>query len=250
MNNIPKVIHYCWFGGNPLPELDIKCIDSWKKYFPDYEIREWNETNFDLECCDYVKEAYKSKKWAFVSDYARFYILYKYGGLYFDTDVEVIKSFDSILSKGAFMGCEASDKCAPGLGLGCNPGLEIYKEILDFYHTRHFIKEDGSIDTTTVVKYTSDILYKHGWMANGDIEKVSDIYIYPSEYFCPINYNTGKLNITDNTYSIHWYTASWHSKSDSIVTSIGRWCNNHFGNDNKIHRVLDFPFRVYSLNVA
>ena len=104
---IPRIIHYCWFGGNQLPELAQKCIESWKKYFPDYEIKEWNESNFDLNCCDYVKEAYTAKKWAFVSDYARFWILYNYGGLYFDTDVEVIRDMSEIVNRGAFMGCEA-----------------------------------------------------------------------------------------------------------------------------------------------
>ena len=113
---IPKIIHYCWFGGNPLPELAIKCIESWKKYLPDYEIKEWNESNFDINCCAYVREAYEAKKWAFVSDYARFWILYQHGGLYFDTDVELIKSIDDLIVKGAFMGCEPWN-AAPALSL-------------------------------------------------------------------------------------------------------------------------------------
>ena len=116
---IPKIIHYCWFGGNPLPEDAKKYIESWRKYCPGYEIKEWNESNFDINCCDYVREAYEAKKWAFVSDYARFYILYQYGGLYFDTDVEMIRPLFSILQKGSFMGMEVnSPACvAPGLSL-------------------------------------------------------------------------------------------------------------------------------------
>ena len=125
---IPKVIHYCWFGRNPLPSLAIKCIESWRKYLPDYEIKEWNEDNFDVNIIPYTQEAYQVGKYAFVSDYARFWILYKYGGLYFDTDVEVIKPMDDIIARGPFMGCEkdVSDtsvaSVAPGLGLGVNPG--------------------------------------------------------------------------------------------------------------------------------
>ena len=117
-NMIPKVVHYCWFGGNQLPDDAKKCIESWRKFFPEYEIKEWNECNFDVNCCDYVKEAYAAKKWAFVSDYARFWILYHEGGLYFDTDVEVIKDMSDIIAKGAFMGCETDNKCAPGGGGG------------------------------------------------------------------------------------------------------------------------------------
>ena len=244
---IPKVIHYCWFGGNPLPNDAIECIASWKKYFPGYEIKEWNESNFDLNCCDYVREAYEAKKWAFVSDYARFWILYYYGGLYFDTDVEVIKPFDDIIKRGAFIGCEQANKCAPGLGLGVNPGLGLFKEILDMYHGIHFKKENGDLNTNnTVVTYTTDIMLKHNWKPDGTIQEIDGVYIYPPEYFCPMDYITGKINITSNTYSIHHFTASWHSKIDDKIINISRFCVNHFGitKGKKIARILDFPLRV------
>lgn len=206
---IPKIIHYCWFGENPLPELALRCINSWKKFFPDYEIKEWNEKNFDLECCAYVKEAYKAKKWAFVSDYARFWILYNYGGVYFDTDVEVIKDMRDIIDQGAFMGCETADKCAPGLGLGVVPGLDLYKDILVDYQQAHFINDDGSFNYETVVDRVTNILKRHGFIKCENIQKIAEITLYPSEYFCPLDYATGKLNITENSYSIHWYDASW-----------------------------------------
>ena len=214
---IPKIIHYCWFGGNPLTELAKKCIASWKKYFPDYRIKEWNETNFDLNCCAYVKEAYQSKKWAFVSDYARFLILYREGGLYFDTDVEVIKPFDDIIENGAFMGCETTDKCAPGLGLGVNPGLglgvnpglSIYKEVLENYEKSHFFNPDGTNNYVTVVDRVTDILSNHGFEEKDVIQSVAGIKVYPPEFFCPMDYKTGKLCVTDHTHSIHWYDASW-----------------------------------------
>ena len=220
---IPKVIHYCWFGRNPLPPLAIKCIESWKKFLPDYEIKEWNEDNFDVNIIPYTSEAYAAKKYAFVSDYARFWILYNYGGLYFDTDVEVIKPLDDIIARGAFMGLEkdydphagatAYNAVAPGLGLGCNPGLGLYKKILDLYQSLHFNNPDGTINFKTVVDYTTELLVKDGLKNISGIQKVNEIYIYPSEYFCPINIVSKKLHITPNTYTIHHYMGSWTDKS-------------------------------------
>lgn len=217
---IPKVIHYCWFGGNPLPKSAQKCIASWKKYLPDYEIKEWNESNFDVNVIPYTAEAYKSKKYAFVSDYARFWILYKYGGLYFDTDVEVIKNMDDIIAKGPFMGCENEAKAgampaqlgvAPGLGLGVNPGLGLYGEILDIYKDKHYILPDGSFSTDTVVTITTEFLCKYGMKNTDKVQEIAGVFIYPKEYFCPKDYVTGELKITKNSYCIHWYTASWVS---------------------------------------
>lgn len=215
---IPKIIHYCWFGGNPLPEDAKRCIDSWKKFFPDYEIKEWNEHNFDINCCAYVKEAYAEKKWAFVSDYARFWILYHEGGVYFDTDVEVIRDMSALIKRGSFMGCEVSNECNPGLGLAAAPGLDLYQELLEHYETIHF-SHNGNM-TETVVGHTTKLLKRHGWKGNGTIEEVSGVYIYPPEYFCPMDYKTGKLNITENTYSIHWYTASWQSSYGRFKTKM------------------------------
>lgn len=251
---IPKIIHYCWFGGQPFPDLAQKCIESWKKYCPEYEIKEWNESNFDLNSCDYVKEAYQAKKWAFVSDYARFWVLYHEGGLYFDTDVELIKSNDDIVEKGAFMGCETIDKCTPGLGanpglgLGANPGLGLYKEILDFYQQKHFLKPNGEYNMTTVVEYTTDLLLKHGWIPDGHIQNIEGVLIYPPEYFCPMNYKTGRTEITSNTYSIHHYSASWIEPEDKYSLEIGRKLNR-YGTFGKavhavIHKLLRLKFHV------
>ena len=216
---IPKVIHYCWFGRNPLPPLAIKCIKSWKKYLPDYEIKEWNEDNFDVNIIPYTKEAYAAKKYAFVSDYARFWILYKYGGLYFDTDVEIIKPMDDIIARGPFMGCENEVKdneatalaVAPGLGLGVNPGLGLYKEMLDLYEMLHFVMPDGAFNFKTVVLYTSEVLYKHGLKNVNTIQNCADVWVYPKEYFCPISYADGKKEFTVNTYAIHHYAGTWQA---------------------------------------
>lgn len=218
---IPKVIHYCWFGGNPLPKSAQKCIASWRKFLPDYEIKEWNESNFDVNIIPYTAEAYTAKKYAFVSDYVRFWILYKYGGLYFDTDVEVIKNMDDIIAKGPFMGCENEAKpgampaelgVAPGLGLGSAPGLRLYGEILDIYKDKHYILPDGSYSPETVVTITSDLLYKYGLKNINDIQEVASVVIYPKEYFCPKDYRTGILELSERTVSIHHYDASWLNK--------------------------------------
>ena len=210
-NKIPKIIHYCWFGKNPLPELAQKCIASWKKYLPDYKIKEWNEENYDVRKIPSTAQAYDAKKYAFVSDYARFDILYQYGGLYFDTDVEVIKPLDEILKRGAFAGVERAGSLNAGLGLASPAASPIYKEILDSYKNSSFIKDDGSIDLTTVVTRVSDIFKKHGFTDKNEIQKVEEITVYPSEYFCPKDIETGKLTVTENTVSIHWFDGSWVS---------------------------------------
>lgn len=212
---IPKVIHYCWFGGNPLPKSAKKCIDSWKKYMPGYTIKEWNENNFNVHCCRYVEQAYEKKKWAFVSDYARFWILYHEGGVYFDTDVELIRPLEVILNRGAFFGIERGETpmIAPGLGMAALVNMEFYRQVLDSYHNDSFISENGKLNLTVVGARVTDLLYPQG-IQSVDFDKVhqiKNIWIYPVEYFCPLDYYTGKLIVTENTYSIHHYDGSWTS---------------------------------------
>ena len=241
VDSIPKIIHYCWFGGNPLPELAQKCIESWKKYCPDYEIKRWDETNFDINCCDYVREAYQAKMWAFVSDYARFKILFENGGVYFDTDVELLKPIDDIVKKGAFMGLEEASVISvnSGLGLGANIGLSIFQEILDNYHHSHFEMDEHGIYETVVTRVTKIIL-KHGGIYPDKITNVAGITIYPPEYFCPFNFCTGEMKLTDNSYSIHHYMATWTNKWDKRIITINRKFEKH----TKFARVLTFPMRV------
>lgn len=220
MQTIPKIINYCWFGRNPLPPLAEKCIASWKKYLPDYEIKEWNEDNFDVCMNTYIEEAYHLKKYAFVSDFARFYILYHHGGVYFDIDVEVIKPIDDILAKGPFMGLEKlldgyiyngySALPAAGLGMAVYPKMDIVAEFLSYYNNRHFISLRGEPNYKTVVLIVADVLYAKGAIIDANETTICEgIYLYPEEYFNPKELWTGKITITDNTRSIHHFAGTW-----------------------------------------
>ena len=232
---IPQIIHYCWFGGNPLPESAKKCIASWRKFLPDFEIKEWNEDNFDVNIIPYTQQAYEAKKYAFVSDYARFWILYKYGGLYFDTDVEIIKPLDDIIERGPFMGMELIDKDCfpkvnPGLGLGMTKANDVLKSLLKKYANLQFkfIGEEGGLNLKTIVDYTSEVLRDYGLKPNKSIQEVAGVWIYPADYFNPLDSLTGKLKLTDNTRSIHWYMNSW-SDSSAFRQWLSRMSHRLFG---------------------
>lgn len=225
---IPKRIHYCWFGGNPLPELAIKCIESWKKYCPEYEIIEWNEKNFDLNCNRYVSEAYKCKKWAFVTDYVRLYAMVTQGGIYMDTDVEVLKNLDIFLEKRAFSGFETEKSIPTGI-MACEKDFPLFKELLDEYKERAFIKENGEMDLTTNVTAITNTCLKHGLSLNNQLQQISDFTLYPKEFFCPKNYETGKIECTKNTYTIHHFSGSWHTEKEKKFEEYERKLLNKYG---------------------
>lgn len=220
---IPKVIHYCWFGRGPMPEIAKECIDSWKKFLPDYEIRLWTEDNFDVNICTYTAEAYKAKKYAFVSDYARLWILYKYGGVYFDTDVKLLASPKAVLEKGPYMGTEmngdespiSNASVAPGLGMAAEAGMEFIKTMLDRYDTYHFISPaDGSLNLKTIVEYTTELLRAQGFPTKiKDAVECAGFTIYPKDYFSPRSIDGRKTIITPRTISIHLFTNTWNQKS-------------------------------------
>ncbi len=251
---IPKVIHYCWFGGSPLSEEAIKCIESWNKYCPDYEIKEWNELNFDINMCAYTREAYTTKKWAFVSDYARFWIIYHFGGVYFDTDVEVLKPIKNIIAQGSFMAEEIPNpsdadnaSVAPGLGIAAEPFMPIYKEILDDYQNRSFICDDRSYDLTTVVDITTHILEQHGFKRDvKGIQRVAGLIVYPPEFFCPFNMYNGMMKITDNTVSVHLYNGSWSSELVRYINKTKWYCCNKFGVRIGM-KVYKIPVNIYKM---
>lgn len=220
--SIPKVIHYCWFGNGKMPAIAEKCIKSWKKYCPDYEIICWNEKNFDLTQNRYMREAYEAGKWAFVSDFARLKIIYDHGGIYLDTDVELLKSPDSLLEGGGFMGFDEKGIVATGLGFGAEAGNEIIGELLKDYDDIPFVLPDGSFDLTPCPDRNTMTLKRLGM----DMENTDQIFMgikfLPREYLCPMDYCTGKKTITKNTYSIHHYCASWTSKVTKRTTRIKR----------------------------
>ena len=210
---IPKKIHYCWFGGNPLPALAEKCIRSWKKYCPDYEIIRWDERNFDISTAPkYVRDAYEAKKWAFVTDYVRLQVLYAQGGVYFDTDVQVVKKLDPLLKHRCFMGIERAAETAKvntGLGLGAEAGFPLLKEIMDDYRDAAFYRPDGQIDITTCTVRNTEILKKHGFVEEDRFQTVAEAAVYPAEFFSPMDMSNGKMHKTKNTYTIHHYSLSW-----------------------------------------
>lgn len=207
--SIPKVIHYCWFGGNKLPNEYVRYIKSWKKYCPDYEIKQWNEQNFDFSQNKYAQQAYQQKKWAFVSDYVRLKVIYDYGGIYLDTDVELLKSLDDLLGLKCFLGFQDTNEIATGLGFGAEKGNSIIKALLDSYDGISFIKPDGTLDITDCPRRNTEILVKCGFIADGHMQSLGGVTVFPAEYFCPIGFCDDSYNVTKNTYSIHHYSASW-----------------------------------------
>lgn len=252
---IPKIIHYCWFGGNPLPQLALECIASWRKYLPDYEIWQWTEKvpsastvngliaadryiEFDVNSIPYTVEAYKWKKYAFVSDYCRFVAMFQYGGIYFDTDVEVIKPMDDIIARGNFMGFEMDPdgkntpgKYAPrfcfdvnpGLGFGLEKNHPFMKRMLDYYQDMIFELPPSDITWyKTIVAYTTETLCAEGLKNVKGIQRVGDIVVYPHEYFAPIDVITGRLHVTDKTHTIHRYMGSWNGNDKFSFKKIVR----------------------------
>ena len=201
---IPKIIHYCWFGGKPLPKSAIKCINSWKKFFPDYEIREWNESNFDVNMIPYTREAYAAKKYAFVSDFARFWVLHEYGGIYFDTDVEVIRPMDDIVAGGAYLGIEPPSSINPGLGMAVPAKHPFYAWYLEYFSDKHFTATQPSM-----VPVVTQHMKEKGWSSDYTIQTIDGITIYPSDYFCPQAMMGAPINLTENTRSIHHFDATW-----------------------------------------
>lgn len=228
----PKTIHYCWFGGNPLPKSAEKYIKSWEKHLPDYNIIRWDESNFDIDSIPYTREAYAAKKYAFVSDYARFWILYHHGGVYFDTDVEVLKPIDDIVEAGNFLGVELQDSTHitinPGLGLGVEKNNPLFKDLMGIYHSSHFLCEEGIVKVQNIVEITTEYLIKNGLENIDGIQQCCGFTIYPKDYFCPIDYDTRELKITENTRTIHHYAESWVPKSTRFKNAIGRLLGNKF----------------------
>lgn len=220
---IPKLIHYCWLGGAPKPERVIKCIDSWKKHCPDYKIVEWNENNLDISVNKFTLQAYEKKAWGFVPDYLRLMIVYNYGGIYLDTDVQMVKSLDSLLKYKAFAGFEDNKHVALGLGFGAEKGCCFLKKHMDQYDNLSFIQEDGSINRTPSPQYATQLLKQYGLHdCDGKIQEVCGVTIFPPDFFCPKDFETGLTKITRNTYSIHQFDGSWCT-DEELAYKNNRW---------------------------
>ena len=216
-NHIPKIIHYFWFGGIPKPDSVEYCIKSWKQFCPDYQIIEWNESNYQMDKCEYIKQACHEKKWAFVSDYARLDVIYEYGGIYLDTDVEIVKNIDFLLENEVFFGFEkANENIAinTGQGFGAMPHSNVVKSLRDFYDGLSFYNSDGTLNLQPSPYYTTKCLLEFGLELNNKNQKIENIQIYNSNYFCPKNYITNIINITNETVSIHHFTTSWLSSKE------------------------------------
>lgn len=215
---IPRVIHYCWFGHNPKPEMIRKCMETWEK--TGYKIIEWNEDNFDINSNPYVCEAYKNKKWAFVTDYVRLYVLYNYGGIYLDSDVEVVKPLDDLLGLPAFSGFEDKQSIPTGL-LASEQGNKWIKILLDDYEGVHFLRKDGKLDlTTNVSRITNKTKRFYPIKLNNTLQEFDDFVIFPFDYFCAKSWMNGVVYRTKNTYTIHHFSGSWEPKYKRVIKGV------------------------------
>lgn len=241
MSSIPKIIHYCWIGSAEKPASVLYCIDSWKKFCPDYEIREWNETNYDFGKNLYMKQAYEAKKWGFVPDYARLDIIYQYGGIYLDTDVELIRSLDDLLNSDSFFGFEDTGEgdffVACGLSFGAKPHNELIKKLRDYYDTITFINKDGSLNLLPAPRHNATVFKNYGVKMDNVFQNHEGNMFYPSEYFCPKVFKTGKTVITKRTHSIHHFSASWMDEKVRKEIEHNQKICNRFG-DRLGHLIL------------
>lgn len=215
---IPKIIHYCWFGGKPLPEDIKRYMETWRKFFPDYEIKEWNERTFDVTCCQFVREAYELKKWAFVADYVRISVMYQYGGIYLDTDIEVKKDISPYIHKkcNLLLGFESEESVMTAF-FAAMPGNEFIKEMLDYYHTTSFCLEDGSFNVTPNPVLFTAALKRRGLIPNGTAQRFAEDYdIYPYDYFSAFNIAYQKYQLTENTCMVHHCIGSWQTTRDRM----------------------------------
>lgn len=237
---IPKIIHYCWFGRGEMPQLAKDCIASWHKFMPDWEYKLWNEDNFDVNFNDYTREAYAAKKYAFVSDVARLYALYHDGGVYMDTDVEVVKSYTDLLSLPGFMGYEGTKYHPVGTGIiGSEAGNEWVKEQLDSYQGDHFVNPDGTLNMVSNVVRINERMRAAGFVQDGKEKEFGAMHVFPVEYFCP-RQTTGEMLITGDTYCIHHFMGSWNKSNFRWKT----WLLKVVGQKNRV-RLIKLKRRLF-----
>ena len=227
MSKIPKVIHFCWIS-NDYPELVVKCMESWKRNLPEYEIKRWDSSNFDFNACQFVKEAYEAKKYAFVSDYVRLYVLYHYGGIYLDTDIEVLRNFDDLLDNSAFTSFENDYSIAAWI-FGSEKGNPLFAEFLKYYEERPFKLKDGTYDMAPNPYPLTKICIEHGLVLNNKTQKIENMTVYSMDYFCPYNHISDTLNISENSYCIHYFNGGWFSKKQKTRVRRRQMISKRFG---------------------
>lgn len=220
---IPHIIHYCWFGKNPKSKLIRRCIASWREFMPAWEIKEWNEDNYDINQNEYMLSAYRNGKWAFVVDAARFDILNRYGGIFLDTDVELLKPLPAeMLAHPGFTGFESEQTVAPGLIFAVRAGHPLLREMIDIYRRKKFgVKVNGR--TETIVDIVTGLLIKNGLKPNNTFQMVAGIAVYPRDFFCAFNREIQNFELTDNTVSIHHYAASWSTWYRRLRFQMIKW---------------------------
>lgn len=216
---IPKKIHYCWFGGKPIPDKYKRYMESWYKFCPDYEIIEWNESNYDVSKCKYMRDAYEKKIWGFVPDYARIDIVYNNGGIYLDTDVELVRNIDDLLYQKAFAGFEDESYVNMGSGFGAVKGFHIMKKMRDYYERQTFILGDGKLNLIASPVHNTSVLSKYGLVCNGDYQKVADMTIYPAKVLAGKCMYTMRTVIKPWTYAVHHYDGSWATEQARRMNS-------------------------------
>lgn len=227
---IPKKIHYCWFGQTPLPKSAVKCVESWKKYCPDFEIVRWDEETFDIHKMPYTEWCFRNKKWAFLSDYARLAVVAEHGGVYFDTDVEVLKPFEPLLSFGAFYGYENPELINTGVGFGAESDHPTVVAMKNEYETL-LPDADGNFSVKACPAYNTEALKKLGFVPDGKRSSVFGAEIFPVEFFNPLDEPTGRVRITENTYSIHKYDKSWLPAKARFRSRLTKPFHRLFGED-------------------
>lgn len=225
---VPRKIHYCWFGRGEMPEMAKKCVDSWHKYLPDYEYKLWNEDNFDVDSTPYTSEAYAARKFAFVTDYVRLLALYNEGGIYLDTDVEVLKPLDDLCHLTAYTGYEGSKRMPLSTCIMASEAHGIWiKEQLDLYEDLHFIRADGSMDLTPNTMRILENMQSKGFNSNGKYQVYKDLHVFPVDYFSP-RQTTGEYFLTDNTYCDHHGLGSWMEKGKGWKGRIGQIIGHNY----------------------
>jgi hypothetical protein len=232
---IPKKIHYCWFGGKPLPKEVKKCIKSWKKYAPDYEIIEWNESNFDVRQHQFMATAYDAKAWAFVSDYARLKVIFDNGGIYFDTDVELLRKPDFLLNDEFYIGVQQAGRfCTTGLGFGAEKGNSIVGMMLAKYDNLIFSADNRK--NLACPYLNNEVLTSLGYVYSEDIWRFKGVVVYPCKYFDPLAPGDTEDLLCDDTVSIHHYSATWCSKSERFKRKLFNLIGQR--NINRIKRIF------------